>query len=93
MLSCRHIIVTGRVQGVFFRDSTSQQAQILGLAGYVKNLPNGSVELEIYGENASLDEMEAWLWKGPIMAEVTAVTIVHCEPMPLDAHSSGFSIR
>lgn len=72
---CRHILVSGKVQGVFYRDSTLQQALNLGLTGYVQNLPDGQVEIEVCGEQPSLEELLRWLWKGPIMAVVEDVQI------------------
>lgn len=70
MIVCRHLLVSGKVQGVFYRDSTRQQAVQLGLTGYVKNLSNGQVEIEVCGDKSMLDELQQWLWKGPIMADV-----------------------
>lgn len=73
MIICRQVLVVGKVQGVFYRDSTQQQAMRLGLTGYVKNLPNGHVEIEVCGEQSKLDELLQWLWKGPIMSKVEDV--------------------
>lgn len=70
MKICRHLLVSGKVQGVFYRDSTQHTAQNLGLTGYVKNLATGQVEIEVCGEQSSLDEFQQWLWKGPIMSKV-----------------------
>ena len=69
------MLVSGKVQGVFYRDSTQQQALQLGLTGYVKNLFTGQVEIEVCGEKPRLDELERWLWKGPIMADVKEIEI------------------
>jgi acylphosphatase len=65
--------VTGRVQGVFFRDSTREQARKLKLTGYANNMPDGSVEVLACGSEASLDELAKWLKAGPPMAKVTGV--------------------
>ena len=66
--------VSGRVQGVFFRASTCEQARELGLAGYARNLPDGRVEVLAGGDDAALDALERWLWVGPDSAEVELVT-------------------
>jgi acylphosphatase len=66
-------LVSGRVQGVFYRASTREQALQLGLAGHARNLPDGRVEVFAYGEAAALDALERWLWQGPTAAKVTAV--------------------
>lgn len=70
---CRHFRVTGRVQGVFFRDSTRQVAQSLRLTGYARNLPDGSVEVLACGARESLDRLETWLHSGPPHAKVAGV--------------------
>jgi len=75
MQTCRRFIVSGKVQGVFYRDSTRQQAQSLGLSGFVKNLADGRVEVEACGEQDKLDDLQQWLWKGPIMSHVIDVQI------------------
>lgn len=68
-----NLIVTGKVQGVFFRQSTLQEAQRLGLCGWVCNLPDGSVEIEAEGDEASLRDLVAWAQHGPPMARVDGV--------------------
>lgn len=67
------IIVTGRVQGVFFRASAMEEAQRLGLLGFVRNLPDGSVEAVAEGERAQVDAFIAWCRTGPPNAQVTDV--------------------
>jgi acylphosphatase len=70
-ISCRRFTVTGRVQGVFFRDSTRRQAEALGLTGHAKNRPDGSVEVVACGaDDESLDRLGEWLRQGPPMATV-----------------------
>ena len=71
---CRKFQVEGRVQGVWFRESTRQQANLLGLNGHAINRPDGSVEVLACGEPESLDAQAEWLWDGPPMARVTCVT-------------------
>ena len=68
-----HVIVSGRVQGVGFRWATEAKARELGLNGWVRNLPDGRVEAEFEGIQASLDAMEAWCWQGPRTALVELV--------------------
>lgn len=73
MKICKRCIVTGRVQGVAYRATTQQQAQALNLTGYAKNLPDGSVEVFACGAERDINELCAWLWEGPRMAQVSAV--------------------
>lgn len=67
-------IVTGRVQGVFYRASTRQRALELGLVGYARNQPDGSVEVVATGPDAALDALQSWLQQGPPAARVAQVT-------------------
>ena len=73
MTRCRRYYVSGRVQGVFFRDSTRRRALALGLSGWARNLPDGRVEVLACGPEAALQELEAWLWEGPPHARVSEV--------------------
>ncbi len=66
-------LVTGRVQGVFFRQSTRQAARRLGLVGWVRNLPNGTVEVWAQGADDGVESLLEWLWLGPPEALVTGV--------------------
>lgn len=65
--------VRGRVQGVFFRASAQREARRLGVAGWVKNLPDGSVEILAEGEDEPLREFLAWMQRGPSSARVDRV--------------------
>ncbi len=76
MNSCRRCIVSGRVQGVFYRASTQQQAQRLGLSGWARNLPDGTVEVVVCGETDKVEQLCTWLRQGPAHASVTDV---HCQ--------------
>ena len=67
------LIVRGRVQGVWFRDSTRREAVSLGLAGWVRNLPDGSVETLIEGPEDQVRRLVSWCGKGPPSAEVFRV--------------------
>jgi acylphosphatase len=74
MTVCRKFRVEGRVQGVWFRESTRQQAVPLGIAGHAVNCADGSVEVLACGESEALDQLARWLQQGPPMARVTSVT-------------------
>lgn len=64
------VVVTGLVQGVFFRASTRDEAKRLSLRGWVKNRPNGSVEALFEGEKADVEAVVRWCRKGPLGARV-----------------------
>ena len=82
-------LVSGRVQGVFFRASTQRHARELGLTGYARNLPDGRVEVVASGTDAVLADLEEWLWTGPSAARVEDVSREELPPQTLD----GFTIR
>jgi acylphosphatase len=69
----RQFTVHGRVQGVWFRDSTRREAERLGITGHAINLPDGGVEVLACGTRAALAELEDWLRKGPPLASVMRV--------------------
>jgi acylphosphatase len=79
MPQARRYTIRGRVQGVWFRESTRRQARALSLTGSAVNLANGDVEVHAYGEPAALDELYRWLQHGPPLAEVTEVTVETAE--------------
>lgn len=66
-------MVHGRVQGVFFRDSTRKKACEFNITGWVRNLSNGCVEVFACGTNENLIAFEKWLWQGPAAASVQDV--------------------
>jgi len=70
-----HLFVRGRVQGVFFRASTQREAKRLGLTGWVKNRPDGSVEILAEGEEDGLKELIGWAHRGPSAARVERVDV------------------
>lgn len=72
-------LISGRVQGVFFRAATRDEARRLGVRGWVRNLPNGMVEALFEGEKAAVNRILAWCYKGPPYAIVDRVE-VHYEP-------------
>ena len=69
----RHFFVTGKVQGVFFRQSACNQAERLGIRGSARNLPDGSVEIWAQGSAAAVDALHQWLKRGPAQARVDHV--------------------
>jgi len=75
MRQCLRIRITGHVQGVCFRHYAKMEADLLGVTGYVHNLPDGSVEVLICGNAGQLDDMQRWLAHGPEMARVNALQI------------------
>ena len=79
-LRAMELRVRGRVQGVCFRDSTRREAQRLGLVGFVRNEPDGSVFLHAEGEEADLEKFLAWCRKGPPSAQVDRLERQDCSP-------------
>ncbi len=84
-IRCR---VYGRVQGVFFRASTAEEANRLGLTGRAVNLPDGSVEVLAWGAPDAVERLRAWLHTGPPLARVERVD---CQPVVLDDPPAAFS--
>jgi acylphosphatase len=74
------VIVRGRVQGVWFRDSCAREAARLGATGWVRNLADGSVECEFEGEPETVQQMVEWCRRGPPRALVTRVEVFDEEP-------------
>lgn len=70
-----HLLVLGKVQGVFYRASAQQEARRLGLCGWVRNLPSGEVEGEVEGEEAEVEEFVAWCRQGPSRSLVSQVKV------------------
>ena len=75
-----HLVVSGRVQGVFFRYKTQQTASGLGLKGMVRNRMDGCVELIAEGDKKKIEQLISWCWQGPDMARVDNVEIDWQEP-------------
>jgi acylphosphatase len=90
MQVCRRAIVSGRVQGVFYRQNTVQEAKKRHLTGWVKNLDNGDVELVVCGSEQSVQSLCDWLWEGPSAAEVVNVAI---SEEPIQAFDSFDIVR
>ena len=89
MLQTVVIKVFGEVQGVFYRQRTKENAIQIGIRGYVKNLPDGSVEIVATGTAKQLDQLTNWCWRG---SDQSIVTSVVCSELPLQQFE-GFIIQ
>ena len=85
-----HIVVKGRVQGVFFRASTLERAQELGLRGWVRNRPDGAVEIVAEGSEAAVAGLIEWCHHGPPSARVESVDV---RPDSSNEVLQGFRLR
>ncbi len=85
----KRVVVSGKVQDVFFRDSTQREAERAGVAGWVRNRPDGDVEAVFEGEEAAVERLVAWCRQGPEPADVTNLEAYDEEPEQL----SGFTVR
>jgi acylphosphatase len=85
-----HILVNGRVQGVFYRQSTREKAKSLGLSGWVRNLADGRVEIEATGPRLKLDALVDWSHDGPPHAVVDSVDVEWAEA---EKHHGLFAIH
>jgi acylphosphatase len=85
----RRAVVHGRVQGVFFRDSTRRQAEKSGVAGWVRNREDGTVEAVFEGDDDAVAGIVDWVREGPGHADVERVDVTEEEPEGL----SGFQVR
>lgn len=86
---CMRYRASGKVQGVWYRDSTVKQAIQIGLTGWVRNVPDGSVEVMACGSETQLEALYQWLLKGPILARVDSVESEQAELTEF----SDFSVR
>lgn len=75
-----HVTIYGIVQGVWFRANTREQAQRLGVSGWVRNTPGGAVEVHIQGDDGAVDALLAWCRKGPSGARVEKILADEVEP-------------
>ena len=82
-------IVRGRVQGVWFRAFTREQALQRGLTGYARNQPDGSVAFALSGDRAAIEEVIAALRQGPPMAQVTALEVCWSESQSFAGFATG----
>jgi acylphosphatase len=85
----RHLSIGGRVQGVFFRAWTREQAERLGVKGWVRNCPDGHVEAHVEGDESAVEQIIQSLHEGPPAAEVENFRIWDVEPCQFD----GFEVR
>ncbi len=85
-----HILISGRVQGVFFRYSARERAEALGLTGYARNLTDGRVEIVAEGEESGLKSLLAWAHQGPPGASVFEVEV---DWPPIKNSFPSFTIR
>ena len=83
-----HLLITGKVQGVFFRASAKEKAIELALSGWVKNTPDENVEATVSGTPEAIENFVAWCRQGPSRAQVTGVQVT---PKP-DSGFSGFEV-
>lgn len=83
------VVISGKVQGVYFRGTAEDEARSRGLTGWVRNTPDGQVEAAFEGEQAAVEAMIAWCHRGPPAARVTGVTVTWEEPRG----ERGFSVR
>lgn len=91
-MQCRRFLISGRVQGVFFRASTREVAVAAGLVGWARNLADGKVEVVARGEADQLDRLHRWLQHGPPMAQVTEILVEDLDPAEV-ADNKSFRIR
>lgn len=89
MTVARRLTVHGRVQGVFFRASTRERARERGVSGWVRNRPDGSVEMWLEGDDEGVEEVTSWARGGPRAARVERVEVEEVEP---EGHGS-FGVR
>ena len=89
-MPCQHLIISGRVQGVWFRESMRQEAQKQGTTGWVRNLPDGRVEAVVCGEDGPVERLLAWARKGPPLARVASVEVAEFNE---ESAFSGFEKR
>ena len=88
VVRCR-AVVSGRVQGVFFRDTCERIASGLGVSGWVRNQPDGTVEVVAEGERRAVDDLLAWCRNGPPRARVDGLEVTDQPP----AGERGFRVR
>jgi acylphosphatase len=85
----KRVVVSGRVQGVFFRDTMRRRAEAAGVAGWVRNTPEGVVEAVFEGDPEAVDGLVEFSRRGPSRAEVASVDVTEEQPEGL----TGFEVR
>ena len=88
-----HVFVSGRVQGVFFRQETLRRAQSRGVGGWVRNLPDGRVEAVFEGPHDAVESMVEWSRRGPRWAVVESVDVRREEPAAPPVGERRFVVR
>ncbi|MBR9972917.1 acylphosphatase [Magnetospirillum sulfuroxidans] len=89
MIISKRVLIHGRVQGVWYRGWTVQQAQALNLSGWVRNLSDGGVEALFHGAADRVQTMIDACWQGPAAAQVSTVGVENCADIP----AAGFHQR
>lgn len=89
----RRCLVSGRVQGVFYRASAREKARELGVRGHARNLPDGRVEVLAVGQLERVHALVSWLWNGPPAARVTAVDVEDIDLETLIELPDAFTTR
>jgi acylphosphatase len=84
----RRVVVRGRVQGVWFRESARRRAEELGVSGWVRNRLDGAVEAELEGDSENVEALVSWFGRGPSRARVDSVDVEERAP----AGERGFSV-
>ena len=84
-----HLVIKGKVQGVYYRASAREKANELGIKGWIKNTPGGHVEVIAGGNKEQLEKFIEWCRRGPKYAEVTDMTVTEGE----EEHFNDFSIK
>ncbi len=79
-MAAARLIISGRVQGVWYRASTKQEAQRLNLTGWVRNMPDGRVEAIAQGPKETIEALISWCYDGPEFARVESVDVTWVEP-------------
>lgn len=87
---CAHVLISGRVQGVYFRGNVKERAASMGLSGWVRNLASGQVEAVFEGEEEDVRRIVVWCHKGPAAARVDDVSTEWGTPT---GEHSGFEFR
>jgi acylphosphatase len=85
----KRVVVSGRVQGVFFRDATRRRAESAGVAGWVSNRRDGAVEAVFEGDESAVDQLVDFCRRGPGRAEVSSIDVIDEQPEGL----TGFQVR
>ena len=91
--TARHVFVSGRVQGVFYRATTRDEARRLGLGGWVRNLPDGRVEAWVEGPEEAVEQMMAWFPEGPPYARVSEIKLFSRALSPMESAQMGALAR